>query len=88
MLDLGFWKSIKQAVRQRSGDIKKLENQSESMIQSRLWELVKEVVGSYSAEKIQNSKPDVLLTHLRVSYAAPSAGMFRVAVLGIVFIIG
>ena len=52
MLDLGFWNSIKQVVRQRSGEIRKLENPSESRIQAKLWELVKEVVDSYDPAKL------------------------------------
>ena len=52
MLDLGFWNSVKRAVRKQSYVIRDSDPNSESMIQSKLWEIVKSVVADYDAERL------------------------------------
>lgn len=39
MLDLGFWNSIKSAVRQRTHEIQSLPNQTHGLIQQNMWKL-------------------------------------------------
>ena len=52
MLDLGFWNSIKQAVRQRAPELRKLSQPTENQMQAALWTIVKEVVASYEPSKL------------------------------------
>jgi hypothetical protein len=52
MLDLGFWNSLKATVRQRTHEIQAIKNPTQSLIQQRMWEIVKEVVTEYDPHKL------------------------------------
>jgi len=52
MLDLGFWNSIKTAVRQRTHEIQVLPNPTHGLIQQKLWEIVKQVAKEYDPNKL------------------------------------
>jgi len=52
MLDLGFWNSIKAAVRRRTHEIQSLPNPTHGLIQQKMWEIVKQVVEEYDPAKL------------------------------------
>jgi len=52
MLDLGFWNSLKVAIRQRTSEIQALARPTHALIQQKMWEIVKQAVNGYDPEKL------------------------------------
>jgi len=52
MLDLGFWNSLKAAVRQRTHEIQALPNPTHALIQQKMREIVKRTVNEYDPSKL------------------------------------